>query len=100
METLAESRGGVSPDGNTEDNKCARTQTHFQKEEEKRLFGHSFCTLENVTKAPTAVCVSGLCRVCARVCAVTVAWLNSPEKGGFPLVTLNLQQLFGTFNIY
>lgn len=48
--------------------RTTHTHTHIQKEEEKRLFGHSFCTLENVTKVPTADCVPGVCRVCAPVC--------------------------------
>lgn len=72
--------------------------THFQKEEEKN--GCLVTVFVPLKMSPKAVCVPGVCRVCARVCAVTVAWLKSPEKGGFPLVTLNQQQLFGTFNIY
>lgn len=79
---------------------CIHTYTHTFSE---NMFGHSFVPFKNADTTSTAQFKCVFACVVVVVCILAVAAVRRVKKfrkGGFPLVPLNQQQLFGTFNIY
>lgn len=74
----------------------------------KKNVWSQFCTLQRRHNFHRTVYVCVNLTVCARACVMVVFILavaamrrvQKFRKGGFPLVPLHQQQLFGTFNIY
>lgn len=95
-----------SPDGNV-----VEIQNHTDTSVVWKMFGHSFVSFKVSTKTSTTTFVCGLelCVVVSFLCFIIFnigfCQVHGEKgrkfgKGGFSLVTLNQQQLFGTFNNY
>lgn len=119
LERRVEPNGVASPDGSMVENQAqARTRTHAYTCTHARIhththarthtfsenmFGHSFVPFKNANTTSTAQFMCVFVCVVVVVCILAVAAVRRVKKfrkGGFPLVPLNQQQLFGTFNIY